>query len=64
MITDKKEQEYVFCITVGDMQQEAIRLIGRKLTTGELYKASKGIESGLSFDIETVFKTAIEESIK
>ncbi len=64
MITSKKELESVFCITVGDVQQEAIRLIGRELTTEELYTASKGIESGLFFDIETVLKTAIKESIR
>ena len=58
------DEKIVFSVTVGELQQEAILKIGRKLTNEEIYKASKGIEAGLSFDIETVFKTAIEESVK
>ncbi len=58
------DEKIVFSVTVEELQQEAILKIGRKLTNEEIYKASKGIEAGLSFDIETVFKTAIEESVK
>ena len=58
------DEKIVFSVTFGELQQEAILKIGRKLTNEEIYKASKGIEAGLSFDIETVFKTAIEESVK
>jgi len=64
MSTDKQNTEVIFSITVGDLQNEAINRIGRKLTGNELHTAKKGIESGLSFDIETVFQTAIDESIE
>ena len=58
------DEKTVFFVTVEELQQEAIRYINRKLTNEEIYKASKGIKAGLLFDIETVFKTAIEESVK
>ncbi|MDP3765673.1 MAG: hypothetical protein Q8R04_04105 [Nanoarchaeota archaeon] len=58
------DEKIVFSVTVGELQRESILKIGRKLTNEEIYKAAKGIEAGLSFDIETVFKTAIEESVK
>ena len=64
MKENKKDEKIIFSVTVGELQQEAVRRIGRNLTEEELYKASKGVESGLSFGIETVFKTVIEESIK
>jgi len=59
-----KISETIFSISVAELQDEAIRLIGRKLTDEELYAARKGIEAGLSFDIETVLMTAIEEAVK
>jgi len=61
---NNKQNNIIFSITVDELQNEAVRLIGRKLTDQELYTAQKGIEAGLSFDIETVFKTAIEEAIQ
>jgi len=60
----KQDNEIIFSVTIKDLQNEAINRIGRKLTEYELHTAKKGIESGLSFDIETVFQTAIDESIE
>ena len=64
MSTHKQDNEIIFSVTVEDLQNEAINRIGRKLTEYELHTAKKGIESGLSFDIKTVFQTAIDESIE
>lgn len=62
MNSDQNNDKIAFVVTVRDLQQEAIRLIGRNLTDEELHTAIKGIEAGLTFDIETVLKTAIEEA--
>ncbi len=56
--------EAIFSISVEDLQHEALNVTGRKLTDKELRVAVKGINEGLSFDIDTVFKTAIEEVIE
>lgn len=61
---NSRNNEIIFSVTVKDIQKEAINRIGRKLTNDEMYTAKKGIESGLSFDIDTVIKTAIDEAIK
>ena len=60
---DNDNEKPVFIVTVGDLQEESMRLIGRRLTDLELYTAKKGIDCGLSFDIETVFKAAIDEAV-
>ena len=71
MISDYKkafermeEYDYIFRISVQWVQLEAIKLIGRRLTDDELYSVKKGIESGLLFDIDTVFRTAIENAVQ
>ncbi len=63
MNNEQDNEKKAFVVTVGDIQQESVRLIGRKLTDEELYTAMKGIDWGLSFDIFTVFKAAIDEAV-
>ena len=60
----ENQEEYIFSITVEWVQLEAERLIGRKLTTEELYSVKKGIEWGLLTDIDTVFETAIRNAAR
>jgi len=59
-----QDDQEIFTVTIDNLQNEAVNRIGRKLTDDELYTAKKGIESGLSFDIDTVMKAAIDEAIK
>jgi hypothetical protein len=53
----------IFAISVEDLQQEALNVTGKKLTDKELRVAVKGINEGLSFGIDTIFRTAIEEAV-
>lgn len=64
MDNNEQNSKIVFAITVEELQEEAVNRIGRRLTEDELYIAIKGIDAGLSFDIETVFQTAIEEAVE
>ena len=55
-------REAISSISVEDLQHQALNIIGRKLIDKELHIAVKGINEGLSFGIDTVFETAIEEA--
>jgi len=44
----KQNTEVIYPITIGDLQNDAIRRINRELTDDELYVAKKCVESGLS----------------
>lgn len=58
------DDKTIFSVTVEELQDEAMDRIGRKLTDGELYTAGKGIVSGLSFGIGTVFGAAIDSAVE
>ncbi|MFA6404709.1 MAG: hypothetical protein WCW03_01800 [Candidatus Paceibacterota bacterium] len=53
----------IYPITVGDLQNDAIRRIGRILNDDELYTAKKSVEYGLSFVMDITLKAAIEEAV-
>ncbi len=58
-----EEKKNIFEISIEWVQLEAKELIGRDLTDEELHTVKKGIEAGLLFDIDTVFRTAIENAV-
>ncbi|MEK7390647.1 MAG: hypothetical protein AAB635_00740 [Patescibacteria group bacterium] len=61
MNTDTKT---IFSITENDIQIEAKKLIGRKLTADEIQVAKKGLESGILTGIDIIYKTILLEMIK
>ena len=64
MNNEQDSEKMVFAVTVGDIQQESVRLIGRNLNDEELYTAIKGIDWGLSTGIYIVFKAAIDQAVE
>lgn len=56
--------EVVYLITSEDLQAEAEKLLGRKLTEEELYRAAKEAEYGLSEGSDIVFETAIRDAVR
>jgi hypothetical protein len=63
-VIDERNNQVVFSVTVGMLQEEAINRIGRKLTDAELDTASNGIEAGLSTGIDIILETAVEEAVR
>ncbi len=61
MNTDTKT---IFSITENDIQIEAKKLIGRKLSADEIQVAKKGLESGILTGIDIIYKTILLEMIK
>lgn len=59
----KQKSEVIYPITIWDLQNDAIKRIGRELMDGELHIAKKCVESRLSFIMDITFKAAIEEAI-
>lgn len=60
----KRGSRIIFSVNVNYLQGAAVERIGRKLTCDELHTARKGIEAGLSFDIDTVVSASIEEAVE
>jgi hypothetical protein len=58
-----EQDDFVFSITLEELQNEALRMIGRTLTEEEVYIAQKGLEFGLLTDIDTIYKTIFFEMI-
>lgn len=59
----QENMKIIYPITIGDLQDEAVRIIGRKLNDDELYTAKKCIECGLSSIVDITLKSAIEEAV-
>jgi hypothetical protein len=60
---DNQNDRIIFSITAEQLQNEAVKRIGRKLTDNELQTAVKGVESGLSTGLDEILKTAIDEAV-
>lgn len=57
------EDRVLLSITVGDVQEEAMERLGRKLTVEEIAIAKKGLESGLLTDISSVYYAILQWEI-
>ncbi len=56
-----EKDNIIFSITTEDLQNIALQKIGRKLSKKEITIAKKGLESGLLFDIYTVYEAIFSE---
>lgn len=59
-----QKTEVIYPITIGGLQDDAVKRIGRELTDGELHIAKKCVESGLSAVADITLKAAIEEAVE
>ena len=64
MLGKVEREELLFYITKEDVQNEAIEKLGRQLTDDELHIAQKGLDWGLTTDIDIIYKTIFDEMIK
>ena len=53
--------EYIFAISIEDVQNTAKSRHGRTLSIEELEKVQKGVEFGLELSWEEVLNTAVDE---
>jgi hypothetical protein len=58
-----QQNEILFAITTEDLQYEAKEKLGRELSDDEIEIAKRGLENGLLFDINTIYKTIFKEMI-
>lgn len=63
-MSNKKDNETIYPITIGDLQNDAVKRIGRKLNDDELYTAKKCVECGMSSVVDITLKAAIEEAVE
>ena len=59
----KENMKAIYPITIDDLQNDAIKRIGRRLNDDELHTAKKCVECGLSSIIDITLKSAIEEAV-
>lgn len=63
-MSNRKNTEIIFSVTVEELQNEAVNRVSRKLTDDELYVAKKGVKSGLSACIDITLRAAIDEAVR
>jgi len=58
------DREEIFVICVDDVQDLALKKLGRKLTEDELYRVKSGIESGLDCWEEVIINSIDELKVE
>ena len=57
------KDDLMFYVTKESIQINATRLVGRELNEDELYSVKKGLEWGLTYDLENIISTSINDAI-